>query len=632
MIAKLVGGKTLPEEVVQQIAAKTDGVPLFVEELTKMVLESGLLTETEDRYQLNGPLPPLAIPSTLQDSLMARLDRLATTKELAQLGATLGREFSYDLLHAVSPLTEPTLQQGLQQLVEAELLYQRGTPPQSHYLFKHALIQDTAYQSLLKSRRQQLHQQIAQVLEVQFPQTKETQPELLAYHYTEAGLISHAIPYWQQTGQHAVERSAYTEAIHHFTKGLDILKALPDTLERARQELTLQVALGPALLAAKGWTVPEIEQAYSRACELSQLVGDTSQLFPALWGHWAFCFMRNELPKAHTLVEALFHLAQRNPKEAPGPAVYMALGYTSYALGKITTAQEYFEQGATIYTPQHHHALAVSYGGADPGIMDLTLGASTLWMLGYPKQAQERMQAAISLGQQLSHPHSLAWALSFAAELHYLCRNPQRAQERAEATRALSIEQGFPFWLERVAITRGWALTKQGRGVEGVAQTRQGLAAYRARGAEMWRPHFLAMLAEAYETVGQIEEGLHALTEAVELAQQTGLHYFDAELYRLKGELTLQQENQKAKGKEQKSKMETDAQAEAEACFRKAIEVAQKQQAKSLELRATVSLARLWQEQGKRHAARNMLSEIYNWFTEGFDTKDLQEAKVLLDE
>ena len=251
MIAQATGGKPLPTEVVQQIVAKTDGVPLFVEELTKMVVESGLLTETNGHYELSGPLPPLAIPSTLQDSLMARLDRLATTKEIAQMGATLGREFSYDLLRAVSPVDESMLQQGLSQLVDAELLYQRGTPPQSTYLFKHALIQDTAYQSLLKSRRQQLHQQIAQVLEEQFSETKDTQPELLAHHYTEAGLIAQAIPYWQQAGERAVQRSANAEAISHLTTALELLKTLPDTPEHAQQELTLQTTLGPAWMASR---------------------------------------------------------------------------------------------------------------------------------------------------------------------------------------------------------------------------------------------------------------------------------------------------------------------------------------------------------------------------------------------
>src|SRR5262245_5059626 len=268
IVAGVTGGKPLPPEVMQQIANKTDGVPLFVEELTKMVMESGLVREVAGRYELTGPLPPLAIPSTLQDSLMARLDRLASVRDIAQMGATIGREFTYELLQAVSPLTEDSLQWGLKQLVEAELVYQSGLPPQARYLFKHALVQETAYQSLLKSRRQQLHQQVARVLEEQFRQTVATQPELVAHHYTEAGLIAQAIPYWQQAGERAAQRSAYVEAISHLTQGLELLQPLPDSPERTQQELTLQIALGGALMAIKGYAAPEVGHAYARAREL----------------------------------------------------------------------------------------------------------------------------------------------------------------------------------------------------------------------------------------------------------------------------------------------------------------------------------------------------------------------------
>src|SRR5439155_15127624 len=277
MIPSLTDGKPLPTEMVEQVVAKTDGVPLFVEELVKMILESGLVREQPGRYVLTGPLPPLAIPSTLHDSLMARLDRLSTARELVQLGAVLGREFAYDLLQAVAPVDEITLQQGLAQLVDTELVCQRGLPPRSRYIFKHALIQDTAYQSLLRSTRQQYHQRIAQVLATQFPETAETQPELLAHHYTEAGLSAQAIPYWQQAGQRASERSAHVEAMAHLTRGLEVLKTLPDTPERTQQELVLQTTLGPALLATKGYAAPEVGRVYARAQELCQQVGETPQ-------------------------------------------------------------------------------------------------------------------------------------------------------------------------------------------------------------------------------------------------------------------------------------------------------------------------------------------------------------------
>jgi predicted ATPase len=284
MIGNVVEGKLLPAEVVQKLVATTDGVPLFVEELTKMVVELGLVKEREERYELTGPLPPLAIPTTLHDSLMARLDRLGLAKQVAQLGAVVGREFGYEVLQAVSPVEEAVLQQGLAQLVDAELLYQRGLPPQARYRFKHALIQEAAYQSLLRSTRRQYHQQIVQVLEAKSPETCETHPELVAHHYTEAGLNAQAIPYWQRAGQRAIERSANVEALVHLTKGLELLRTLPDTLERFEQELTLQLALGTTLLVLKGHTAPELERLYTRARELGQQVGDGQQLFRALLG------------------------------------------------------------------------------------------------------------------------------------------------------------------------------------------------------------------------------------------------------------------------------------------------------------------------------------------------------------
>jgi predicted ATPase len=304
-----------------------------------MVLESGLLQEWEDRYALTGPLPPLAIPATLHDSLMARLDRLAAVKGLAQLGATLGREFSYELLQAVSPWDEGSLQRGLHQLVQAEFLYQQGVPPQAAYRFKHALIQDAAYQSLLKSTRQQHHQRIAQVLEACFPDICETQPELLAYHYTQAGLREQAISYWQQAGQQALQRSANLEAIQHLTKGLELLKTLPDTAERAQQELDLQITLGPALMAIKGQGASEVEQVYARARALCAQVGETPQLFPTLRGLCMFYRNRGALLTARELGEQLFELAQRAADPTHHLEAHDALGQTLLHLGDYTTAR-----------------------------------------------------------------------------------------------------------------------------------------------------------------------------------------------------------------------------------------------------------------------------------------------------
>jgi TOMM system kinase/cyclase fusion protein len=623
MTGRVAHGKALPAEVIEQVVAKTDGVPLFVEELTKMVLESGLLQEREERYELTGPLPPLAIPTTLHDSLMARLDRLATVKGLAQLGATLGREFSYALLQAVSPWDEGTLQRGLQQLVEAEFLYQQGLPPQATYLFKHALIQEAAYQSLLKSTRQRHHQHIAQVLEARFPELCATQPELLAQHYTEAGLNAQAIPYWQRAGQRALERSANLEAVAHLTTGLELLATLPDTPERAQQELDLQTTLGPALMVVKGQAAPEVGRAYARAHELCQQVGETPQLFQVLRGLWYFYLHRLELRTARELGEHLLTLAQHVGDPALLLEAHYALGNTLNCQGEFAPAQVHLAQGIALYDPQRHQAHAVRYG-QDPGMFCRAYAALTLWYLGYPDQALQRSREALTLARELAHPFSLGLALCFAAILHQFRREGPLAQEQAEVGIALATEQGFAVLRANGTIFRGWALAQQsaepgiGQGLreEGMAQIQQGLAAWRATGSETFRPYGLALLAEASAQAGQREAGLSLLAEALVVANDTGERRWDAELYRLKGELLLAHTG------------ESDL--EAESCFGQALDIARRQEAKSWELRAAMSLSRLWQRQGKRTEARELLAPIYGWFTEGFDTADLHEAKALL--
>jgi predicted ATPase len=564
---------------------------------------------------------------------MARLDRLGPAKEIAQIGAICGREFTYEMLHAVSPFDEGALQRGLRQLVEAALLYQRGLPPQATYLFKHALIQDTAYQSLLKSTRQQYHQQIAQVLAEKFPETTEIQPELLAHHYTEASLIVQAIPYWQQAGQRASQRSANTEAISHLTKGLELLQPLPDTPERTQQELRLQLVLAGPLVATKGWAAPEAESLYTRALELCRQVGETPQLFWVLGGLFAFYTTRAEFKTAHEVAEQCLSLAQNAHNPIFLMWAHTVLGLSLFFLGEFALAREHWEEAIALYDLQQHR----SYGTVqDPKVTCLSYAALGLWFLGYPDQALQRIHQALTLAQELSHPFSLAYALLWAAMLHQLRREVQAVQERAEAVIVLSTEQGFPYLLATGTISRGWTLAKKGQGEEGLLQIRQGLAARRATGSEVQRTHYLALLAEAYGNVGQGEEGFTALTEALATVDKTGERVYEAELYRLKGTLTLKQF--RLRGSEfgvpnaQSPKSGTPAEAEAEACFLKAIEIARQQSAKSLELRAVMSLARLWQHQGKKDEARQMLAEVYGWFTEGFDTKDLQEAKTLLEE
>jgi predicted ATPase len=617
MVLHRAGGKRLPAEVVQQIVAKTDGVPLFVEEWTKALVESGALKATAERYELMGSLPALAIPATLQDALMARLDRLGTAKGLAQLGAVIGRQFAYALLREVAEGDDATVQRELGRLVEAELLYQRGQPPHALYRFKHALIQDTAYQSLLKLTRQQVHQRIAQVLEIRFPDIAETQPELLAHHYTEAGLGRQAMPYWQRAGERAIERSAHVEAISHFTRGLDVLKTLPDTPERTQHELMLYTAMGVSLRATRGLGAPEVGQVYARARELCQQVEETPQLFPVLRGLWEFYELQGALPTARQLGEQLLALAQRVQEGELLLVAHNVLGDTLLWLGECAGARAHLEQGMALYNLQQHRAHAFLYG-YDSGVHGLSLKAVALWYLGYPDQALRSLHGALTLAQELAHPFSLAFALDFADWLHQLRREGQAVQERAAALITLSADQGFPFWGACGTILQGWALAEQGQSAEGMAQMYQGIAALRATGAELQRPYYLALLAEAYGQARQADEGLRVLAEALTAVHTTGERQHEAELYRLKGELLL--------------KRDVSDEQEAERCFRQAVDVARQQQAKSFELRAAMSLSRLWQQQGKRTEAYALLAPIYDWFTEGFDTADLQEARALLEE
>jgi predicted ATPase len=509
------------------------------------------------------------------------------------------------------------LQHSLAQLVEAELLYQRGIPPQATYLFKHALVQDAAYYSLLRSTRQQHHQRIAQVLEADFPDICETQPELLAQHYTEAGVIAQAIPHWQRAGRRAMQRSANLEAIGHLTRGLELLKTLPDTPERTQQELEFQISLGTALMYTKGFTAPEVGRVYARARELCQQVGETPQLFPVLWGVWYFHNARAEHQMGQELGAQLLSLAQRLQDAALLVVAHRALGNTLYHLGELAPARAHLEQSVALYDPQQHRSLAFLYG-QDPAVTCRSWAALALWLQGYPDQALQRMHEALTLARDLDHPLSLAYALDWAAMLYRFRREGAAAQERAAAAIALSTERGFAVYLAWGLILRGWALVEQGQGAEGIAQLHQGLAAYRATGGQAVLPYHLALLAEAYGTEGQAGEGLAVLAEALTLVNNNGERNYEAELHRLKGELLLQQA--------------TGSDDEAEACFHQALDIARRQQAKSLELRAAVSLSRWWRHHGKRAEAYEVLVPIYGWFTEGFDTADLQEAQALLEE
>ena len=622
MIERVSRGKPLPREVTRQIVIRTDGVPLFVEELIKTVLESGWLQEGPDCYTLTGPLPPLLIPATLHDALMARLDRLSTAKTVAQLGATIGRMFAYDLLRAVAPLDEATLQTCLRQLIDAELLYPRGVAPEATYTFKHALIQETAYQSLLKSTRQQYHQSIAHVLETRFGDIAATQPELLAYHLTEAGLVGQAMGYWQRAGQRAIERSAHVEAVSHLRKGLAALRALPDDTERARQELGLLSILGLALVATKGQAHQDVERTYVRARELCRQIGETPQLFLAgllsvLAGLLSVYVVRAELEAASEVEEQLLSLAQRQHDTAPLVAGQWARGSGLFLRGEPAAARAHLEQGIALYDSQQQEVRHFPSGfPGDLGVFSRSFAAHALWHLGYPDQSLQRMHEALTVAQELAHPYSRALALAYAAMLYQFRREGHMVRDSAEPAMTLCDEQGFAYYLSWATIMQGWALAALGQCEAGMARMHDGLAAMRATGAALRQPYYLALLAEACRETGRVEAGLTLLAEALAGANRTGEHWWLAELHRMKGELLLHSSGEDV---------------EAEQCFHQALAIAGRQRAKSLQLRASVSLAQLWQRQGKRDEARQALSEVYAWFTEGFDTADLQEAKALLE-
>jgi class 3 adenylate cyclase/predicted ATPase len=618
LVQRLAGGKRLPEEVVAHIVGKTDGVPLYVEELTKMLLASDLLREETEQFVLTGPLLSVAIPDTLQDSLMARLDQMNTAKEVAQLGSVLGREFAYDMLQALAWQDETTLQTALAQLVQAELLYQRGRPPHARYLFKHALIQDAAYASLLRRMRQQYHQQMAQLLEARFPQVMETQPEMVAHHYTEAGLHDQAVVYWYQAGQRAAERSANAEAIVHLTKGLEVLRALPATSERAQRELMLHMALGNPMTATKGWMAAELEQAYTRAYALCQEVGEVKQRIPVLLGLAAYYHTRAEYRSARELEEEALNLAQQDRDETSLLGAHCFLGMTLCNLAELAAAHEHLEHAVQLYNPDQHQDLAFR-DGQDPKVSALCWKARSLWLLGYPDQARFCSDELLAWSQALPHVHSRACALGFTAVLHQIRREYRQAQELAEALMVLSEEQGFTFWVEFGYLLRGWQHAMEQDHEGGIGRIQQSMAAYEDIGFGAWWPHFLSLIAEAYAHVGQVEAGLSVLAEASAVVNRTDERWWEAELYRLQGKL-LVQTNRALSEKE------------AETCFLQAIAISRHQAAKSLELRAAISLAHLWQSQGKCQDAHNLLAPVYEWFTEGFDTVDLQDAQALLDE
>ncbi|MBV8089822.1 MAG: tetratricopeptide repeat protein, partial [Alphaproteobacteria bacterium] len=619
MLDRITRGKALPPRIVDEILIRTDGVPLFLEELTSTVLESGRLADAGDHYELAGRLAPIPIPATLHDSLMARLDRLAPVKEVAQIAAVIGREFAHDQLAAVSSFSDGQLTVALDQLVESGLIFRRGMPPEATYTFKHALVQEAAYQSLLRATRRQYHGQIARLFERQFPEIGTTQPELVAHHYTEAGETEQALRYWHQAGRRAARRSANAETIAHLTRGLEILSGMPDTSQRAQLEIDFQMSLGPALIAVKGHGAAEVNSTYSRARELCEQIGDTQRLSRVLAGLSAYYTARGPYTTAYEMAERALELAEQREEPRQVLRARTNLGVNAFLLGRFATARDHLEQGISLAASQ-----PPGEGPAqDYGVTCHSYSALTLFSLGYPDQALERSRAGVQLARHLNLPFSLAFALYIGSYLHKYRREAEAMRAYAEEGVALCREQNFALWLGGATAQRGWALVELGHIEEGVGEIRQGMDAWLATGAEVAKPYLLALLADAERRLGRCAEGMRMLDEGLAVVEEFSDKFYEAEIHRLKGELILQQHSEAGAS--------SKAENEAEASYRRALQVARDQCAKSWELRAAMSLARLWRRQDRREEARAILAPIYEWFTEGLETRDLSEARALLE-
>ena len=616
LIGQIARGKVLPDEVVDQIIDRTDGVPLFIEELTKSVLEGGLLREEADRYVLDRAVSPFAIPTSLHDSLMARLDRLASVRLVAQIGAAIGREFSYSLLHAISRLPADELQSALDRLVASELVFQRGTPPDAVYSFKHALVQDAAHGSLLRSSRRQLHAQIAHALETHFPELRDSQPELLAQHFAEAGLVENSVAYWDRAGRRSAARSAMAEAAAQFHKALEQLALLPDDRERQRRELELRSALGTVLFSVKGQAAPETGRAFTRARKLWEELGSPSGFLRAAYGEASYHAFRGELDAALRLDERLLRLS-RNRQDSAGLVLgHFSTGRDLMFAGRFASSRSHLEEVLALYDPVSESSL-VDQTGFYPDVNSKGLLGIVLFCLGFPDQALARSRAAVAEARRLGHLRSLAISLTNGTTVLSFLGDNAALDEWVDQIVAVTTEQGFPVWRAQGAIFRGWARVKNGDvTAEDISLLRSGLSAYRATGAEAWTPHFCTLLAGACEIAGKIDEAVILLRDALQIAERTGQRWLAAELNRLKGKLVLRQGHSEA----------------AENLYHEALSIAVEQEAKLWELRAAVSLARLLGDQDRRGEAHDLLAPVYGWFTEGLDLQDLKDAKALLDE
>jgi class 3 adenylate cyclase/predicted ATPase len=623
IIDRVAGDRPLPASVRADIIERTDGIPLFAEEMTKAALEAGD-GEATRRAVAAIPSPSIAVPASLHASLMARLDRLGAAKEVAQIGAVIGREFSHALVAAVAGKPGPELKSALDRLIEAGLLFRQGIAPHATYLFKHALVQDAAYGTLLREPRRALHARIADTLEAQFTDTAENQPELLARHCTEAGLIEKAVGLWAKAGQRSLERSALAEAIEHLTRALAQIATLPATPALRREEIKLRVALITPLMHVKGYAALEtkaaVEQAHlliKQAEALGEAPDDPLLLFSVLYGLWVAHYVAFDGDVMRGLAVEFLALAEKQKATVPLMTGHRLMGVSLLNTGNFAEARTHLDRGIVLYDPVEHRVLATRFG-QDARVAALFYRSLTLWLLGYPDIALADADRAVKDAREIGQAATLLPALGLSSMTHIHCGNYAVAGAQLDEVVALADETGALLWKWVGRVDQGCVLAASGKASDAVRMITSGITAWRSTGTTVWQPVYLLYLARSYGELGQLDGASRCVDEALTAVRRSKESWYEAEIHRIGGALAL-------------IGLKPDA-AKAQAYFKRALAVARQQQAKSWELRAAMSLARLWRDQGKVQQARELLAPVYGWFTEGFDTRDLKEAKALLEE
>jgi DNA-binding winged helix-turn-helix (wHTH) protein/predicted ATPase len=620
MIEQVAGSRLIPADIREDIIDRTDGIPLFVEEMTKAVLEAEV-----ERADEHAAAPPevIAVPTSLHASLIARLDRLGVAKEVAQVGAVIGREFSHRMLAAVMGKPEPELGEALGRLITTGLLFRQGVPPDATYLFKHALVRDTAYGTLLRETRRALHAKIADTLSSQFAEIAENQPELLAHHYTESELIEKAATLWGKAGERSLERSALVEAAEQLSRALDQIATLTTTPALRREGIKLQVALANALMHIKGYAAPESKAAEERArllIEQAEALGEPAEdpllIYSVLYGIWAANYVAFNGAAMRELAAQFLSLAEKKGAPIPRMVGHRIMGYTTTLTGDPAEARAHFNHAITIYDSAKHRPLATRFG-VDVGVSILTYRSIALWLLGYPEAALADTERALKDSSQIEHAATLMYALAHASLTHLQCGNYAAASAEADEGIALAEEKGAVFWTAMTRLVQGCLLALTGRPSDAVEVINSGITSLRSTGATCWLPMHLSYLAKAYTNLGQFEDAWRCVDKSIMTVRGSNENWWEAEVHRTAGEIAL--------------KSPDPDHAKPEAYFKSAMAVARTQQAMSLELRSATSMARLWRDQGKRHEARDLLASVYARFTEGFDTRDLKKAKALLD-